>query len=531
MEQIFQALERVSVQFGTGNVLLDLTIVATVIAALVFFAALLAWALSKKPAARDAKVDRFDMLLGRLERTERTIHEFRTDVLRGIELLRADMEFARGELENVRVMVDQGAGALQAGNLPASNPQTRERRPSREELATRLRNLPGYEIKNPAAKAEQLKNLAASETQLSPAVLLTPEPLLKERTESESVLIQKDDGIAQAKFSGSQESGAVNHAETEKSLRPASTAIVSLAQRLDKTRKGLFERFRGVFSTRPKIDAETIDELEAILVGSDLGVKNIRELLAEVRQSLTLGQVLSEGAVKAIIKSKLLTMLEKGSPLAGIPTPHRNEDGPVVILVVGVNGAGKTTTAAKLAGLFKKDGAETLLVAADTFRAAAVEQLHEWGRRLGVAVISGADNAKPQTVVFDAMERAMAENVDCVIIDTAGRLHTKQNLMDELSGIRNAIERHLPGAPHEILLVIDGSTGQNGLNQAREFNAASGVTGLVVTKLDGTSKGGILVAIKDELGIPVRYIGTGERVEDLEPFSPRDFVEALFAPV
>ncbi len=216
------------------------------------------------------------------------------------------------------------------------------------------------------------------------------------------------------------------------------------------------------------------------------------------------------------------------SGVRSLVTPVRRADGPTVVLMVGVNGVGKTTTAAKLAARWKGEGASVLLVAADTFRAAAVEQLKLWGARIGVPVVTGAAEAKPATVVFEAMARAQKENIDVVIVDTAGRLHTKANLMQELEGVYNSISKHQSSGPHETLLVLDGSTGQNALTQAKEFNAAVKLTGLVVTKLDGTPKGGIVVAIAEELGVPVRFIGVGEAAGDLRPFVIGEFVEALF---
>ena len=507
-----ETLQGLSAQFGTGNLALDLTVVAVVFGGLVFLAALVTWGLTRKPDELELRVDRFDTMLGRLERTERTLHEFRSDVLRSLELSRADFEFMRGELETVRALLEEEATAF----------EKRERRPSREDLASRAKRLPGFVESQPDAlqtgRRDSLGLLKASKepgSEPKGAVAALHDALHRS---PEAVMTPGVDRVGTGSQTDTAQQDGVR-------ARPLS----ALGARLEKTRKGLFDRFKGVFTGRPKVDADTIDELEAVLVGSDLGVKNIRETLSAVRDDLSNGVDLSEGGVKAIVKSKLLALLERGSPISAIPTPRRTNDGPFVLLVVGVNGAGKTTSAAKLAARFQRDGASTILVAADTFRAAAVEQLHEWGRRIGVPVVSGAENAKPQTVVYDAMQRAMSDRVDCVIIDTAGRLHTKQSLMDELSGIRNAIEKHVPGAPHEVLLVLDGSTGQNALNQAREFNASAGLTGLIVTKLDGTSKGGIVVAIKEELGIPVRYIGVGEKAEDLEPFSPRDFVEAIFA--
>ena len=227
------------------------------------------------------------------------------------------------------------------------------------------------------------------------------------------------------------------------------------------------------------------------------------------------------------MKMQVLTILEKNSPLNEIQ-PEARSDGPLVVMLVGVNGVGKTTTAGKLAQRWKAAGAKVVLAAADTFRAAAVEQLQLWGERTGVPVVSGPEDSKAATVVYDAIERAQAEEADVLLIDTAGRLHTKSNLMQELEGIRNVLQKRIPSAPHEVLLVLDATTGQNALQQANEFNSSVSLSGLVITKLDGTPKGGIVVAIKRELGIPVRYIGVGESAADLRPFSARNFVEALF---
>lgn len=225
------------------------------------------------------------------------------------------------------------------------------------------------------------------------------------------------------------------------------------------------------------------------------------------------------------MKSKLHSLLDQGRGRA--IEPRRKESGPMVVLVVGVNGVGKTTTVAKLANQWNEQGARVLLVAADTYRAAAVEQLRDWGTRIGVEVVSGGTDAKPAAVVFDAMAKGKAENFDVVLIDTAGRLHTRSNLMQELEGVLNVIRKHQSDAPHETILVVDGTTGQNALAQATEFNAAAPLTGLIVTKLDGTPKGGIVVAIRRELGIPVRYIGVGESSADLREFDAAEFVEAL----
>ena len=230
----------------------------------------------------------------------------------------------------------------------------------------------------------------------------------------------------------------------------------------------------------------------------------------------------------ATLKAKVLAVLGDATPESLELSPQKRGNSPQIVMIVGVNGVGKTTTVAKLAHRLKEAGASVVIAAADTFRAAAVEQLCAWADRVGVPVITGATDAKPATVVFDAAKKAVELGADVLLIDTAGRLHTKTNLMQELEGVRNAVQRHIPDGPHETLLVVDGSTGQNAISQAREFNQAVPLSGLIVTKLDGTPKGGVVVAIKSELGIPVRYIGVGEAEEDLRPFSAVEFVEALF---
>lgn len=253
-------------------------------------------------------------------------------------------------------------------------------------------------------------------------------------------------------------------------------------------------------------------------------------LIEHVRDEVKAGKEITREDLVGAVKERLVDILTADVAAIDIDRIRRESggEGPVIIMVVGVNGAGKTTSAAKLAGIFKNQGKKVFLAAADTFRAAAVEQLRTWSERLDVSLVSGAPDAKPATVAYDAVVRAKEEDADVLIIDTAGRLHTKSNLMQELSGIKNIISRHVESAPHETILVVDGSTGQNALNQAREFNAAIPLTGVIVTKLDGTSKGGIIAAIKDELDISIRYIGVGESVDDLREFDAEEFVEALF---
>ena len=310
---------------------------------------------------------------------------------------------------------------------------------------------------------------------------------------------------------------------------PTKSASDALSTRLVKTREGFFSKIKSLFVGKPKIDEEMIEELHAQLISCDLGAKTVTSLIDEVRADIASGRNVDEKSLSSILKMKILSILETGALMDPAIKPARKVDGPTVVMVVGVNGVGKTTTTAKLASKWKEAGANVLMVAADTFRAAAVDQLIEWGEKIGVPVVSGVHEAKPSTVVFDAMSRAQANKVDIVIIDTAGRLHTKSNLMQELEGVRNIVERTQSGAPHETILVLDGSTGSNALAQAKEFHDAVPLTGVIVTKLDGTPKGGIVVAIKNDLGIPVRYIGVGESKNDLRPFVARDFVEALFS--
>jgi fused signal recognition particle receptor len=251
-------------------------------------------------------------------------------------------------------------------------------------------------------------------------------------------------------------------------------------------------------------------------------------LVQNLREGMSRGEEVNEDSLLTSLKERVGEILTADSPGRLAIEPKKVGDDPRIVMMVGVNGVGKTTTTAKIADVLTKQGAKVLMVAADTFRAAAVDQLKTWGERIDVPVVSGPENAKPATVVFEAMERCKKDDVDVVLIDTAGRLHTRSNLMQELEGVGNVVTKHFADAPHEVLLVVDGSTGQNALSQAKEFNEAVDLTGLVVTKLDGTPKGGIVVAIKDALGIPVRYIGVGESTADLREFVAEDFIEALF---
>jgi fused signal recognition particle receptor len=268
------------------------------------------------------------------------------------------------------------------------------------------------------------------------------------------------------------------------------------------------------------IDTDTAEQLEEMLMAADVGVTAAAEIVSAVRQRPRRGERLRD-----LVKQELLRVLDVPGPLAAAP---RLPGTPEVVLVAGVNGVGKTTTIGKLANRMRLDGRAPLICAADTFRAAAVDQLQIWADRAGVDLIRARAGADPAAVVFDALAAARARQRDVVLVDTAGRLHTRPNLMGELEKIGRVAAREVPGAPHEVLLVLDATVGQNGLVQAREFTAAAGVTAIVLTKLDGTAKGGIAVAVAHDLGLPIRYVGVGEGIDDLLPFSPRDYVDAMF---
>ncbi len=313
-------------------------------------------------------------------------------------------------------------------------------------------------------------------------------------------------------------------APAEESRRPG--LFKRLAERLAKTRRSLVSRLDSIFQGRKTIDAELFDELEEVLVTADLGVRTTHAVLDEARRRVERDKLSDPAALKEVLKAILFEYLQQVDRPAELVMP---DEGPFVIMVLGVNGVGKTTTIGKLAWKFKQAGQKVLLVAADTFRAAAIDQLKVWAQRVGVEIVAQQQGADPSSVVFDALDYARPRDFDVVIIDTAGRLHTKVNLMEELKKIRRVIGKKIEGAPHETMLVIDATTGQNGISQARLFNEAVPITGLALTKLDGTAKGGIVVNICRECNIPIRFIGIGEQMEDLRDFDPREFIDALFA--
>jgi fused signal recognition particle receptor len=296
-----------------------------------------------------------------------------------------------------------------------------------------------------------------------------------------------------------------------------------LRQRLKGTREKFVHRIDRLVLGKRVIDQDLLDELEEILITSDLGVKTTGMLLSKVAERVKRKELSDPGRLREQIRDEIRAVLNVDAP----PLDFRAAR-PFVIMMVGVNGTGKTTTTGKLANQFKRQGLNPMLVACDTFRAAAVEQLSIWGQRTGAPVVKQKSGSDPSAVAFDALDAAVSREIDVVLMDTAGRMHTKVNLMEELKKIHRTVSKKMPGAPHEVFLVLDASTGQNALSQAKLFKEGIGLTGLILTKLDGTAKGGIIAAICDELQLPVRYIGIGERVDDLRPFDPDEFTNALF---
>ncbi len=292
---------------------------------------------------------------------------------------------------------------------------------------------------------------------------------------------------------------------------------------VQKTRQGLVSHLETALAGRKEIDAELLEELEYTLISADIGVKTTAEILEVIRQRVDRKMAGDAQELRQLIQNHLVEVLQATErPLPRVTKP------PAVVMVVGVNGTGKTTTIGKLTRLYREEGRGVLLCAADTFRAAAIEQLEVWGDRTSTEVIRQKPGSDPSAVLYDAIQAGQSRKIDYVIADTAGRLHTKSNLMAELEKMRRTAARLIPDAPHEVLLVMDATTGQNGLEQARRFTETSGVTGIVLTKLDGTAKGGVVVPIARELNLPIRYVGVGEKPEDLLPFEPEKFVASLF---
>ena len=296
-----------------------------------------------------------------------------------------------------------------------------------------------------------------------------------------------------------------------------------LKQGLSKSRESLLQNIGTIFQNR-RWDEQSLDAMEESLIAADVGVKATQKLMESLRRQSPASVADAAEEMSSRLRAAMVQMLQRPNPSNITQLSAR----PWVIIFLGVNGVGKTTTIGKLAAQYRGAGKKVLLVAADTFRAAAIEQLDIWGQRVGVDVVKHRPGADPSAVVFDGMQAAQNRDIDVLLIDTAGRLHTKVHLIEELKKIRRVIAREQPGAPHETLLVLDATTGQNGLQQARVFKEATDISGIVLTKLDGTAKGGVIISIQEELGVPVKYIGVGEEVDDLQPFDPARFVDALF---
>lgn len=302
----------------------------------------------------------------------------------------------------------------------------------------------------------------------------------------------------------------------------------SLDKGLERSKENFFSKLNKAVVGKSTVDAEVLDELEEVLITSDVGVETTIKVINRIEARVSKDKYLNTTELNKILREEIAGLLSENNTVDLENFDLPKVDGPYVILVVGVNGVGKTTTIGKLAAQFKAQGKHVLLGAADTFRAAAVDQLIKWGERVGVEVVSKGMNTDPAAVAFEAAKKGQEENADVVIIDTAGRLHTKVNLMNELSKIKNVVQKFIPEAPHDVMLVLDGSTGQNAFVQAQEFTKATDVSSLAITKLDGTAKGGVVIGISDQFKIPVKYIGVGEKVEDLQVFNKVEFVDSFF---
>ncbi len=302
----------------------------------------------------------------------------------------------------------------------------------------------------------------------------------------------------------------------------------TLEKGVEKSRQGILNKLSKAFVGKDRVDDETLDQLEEILITSDVGVDTTLEIIRRIETRVAKDKFVSQGELQKILREEIIGLLKENDANKPAEFDAQFESKPHVILIVGVNGVGKTTTIGKLANQYKNAGKKVLLGAADTFRAAAVDQLIIWSERADVPIVQQGQNADPASVAFDTVSSAKARGTDVVLIDTAGRLHNKKVLMDELSKIKRVMSKVVPDAPHEVILVLDGSTGQNALQQAKAFTEAVDITGLALTKLDGTAKGGIVIGISNELSVPVKYIGLGEKIEDLQIFDRESFVNALF---
>lgn len=303
----------------------------------------------------------------------------------------------------------------------------------------------------------------------------------------------------------------------------------TLDRGLEKTKESVFSKLSRAVAGKSSVDSDVLDELEEALITSDIGVKTTVKIIERIEARVAKDKYINTSELNAILQEEIASLLEENNSTDQVDFSVPNTHKPHVIMVVGVNGVGKTTTIGKLAHQFKQSGKKVVLGAADTFRAAAVDQLIIWSERVGVPIVQQGMNADPASVAFDTLQSAVNQDADVVLIDTAGRLHNKVNLMNELTKIKRVMDKIVPGAPHEILLVLDGSTGQNAIEQCAQFTQATDVTSLALTKLDGTAKGGVVIGISDQFNIPVKYIGVGEGIEDLQVFNRLEFVDSLFS--
>lgn len=304
----------------------------------------------------------------------------------------------------------------------------------------------------------------------------------------------------------------------------------TLDKGLEKTKQSFLTKIARSVVGKSKVDADVLDNLEEILITSDVGVDTTLKIIEKIEARVSRDKVLGVDELNTVLKEEISALLEENNAISNVDfSIPKHAEGPHVIMVVGVNGVGKTTTIGKLAHQFKSAGKSVVLGASDTFRAAAVDQLIIWAERVGVPIVQQGMGADPASVAFDALQSAKAQNADVVIIDTAGRLHNKVNLMNELSKVKRVMDKVIPNAPHEVLLVLDGSTGQNAYEQAKQFSVATQITALAITKLDGTAKGGVVIGISDQMKIPVKYIGVGEGIDDLQSFNKNEFVDSLFS--
>jgi len=444
--------------------------------------------------------------------------------------------------------------------LPPQKPGTRLEPPAPPPPAAPVA-LPPERVAREQRAAEQLRAaedaLAAAEARLATdvAARVDVERRRRELSDAQRKLEYERRKVSEAEEKARREAEAAARARGEAQARAAEEARLAaeraaqeearrklaqaeagrtLAEGLAKTRGGFMARLNAFVGAAKELDDSTLAELEEILFSADVGVRTATRLLDSVRERLKRRELSDASRVKAALREEIEKILSLGvapgeSGHGGLPDLPPGSSPPQVVMVVGVNGTGKTTTIGKLAARLKQAGKPVILGAGDTFRAAAGEQLDVWAERAGVPIVRGKDGSDPGAVLFDAVARAKAEGGQVVLCDTAGRLHTKANLMDELKRLERTLEKANPGSPHEVLLVVDATTGQNAIAQARQFHEALGITGFVLTKLDGTAKGGVIIGICDELKIPVRYVGVGEKVADLKPFDPHEFVEALFS--